>query len=157
MKIKTTVIFDLDGTIADIEDRRKLSTKLDGKINWSKFFDPENISLDKPNEAVITCAQALKAAGCKIIILSGRSKATEEATLQWLTKYNVPFDFIRMRPTGHLWQFMADDKLKKNWLDELFPGEKKESILCVFDDRDKVVKMWRENGLICFQVAPGNF
>ncbi len=154
---KNIVIFDLDGTIADIEDRRKLSTKLDGKINWSKFFDPENISLDKPNEAVITCAQSLKATGCKIIILSGRSKATEEATLQWLTKYNVPFDFIRMRPVGHLWQFMADDKLKKNWLDELFPGEKKESILCVFDDRDKVVKMWRENGLICFQVAPGNF
>jgi hypothetical protein len=30
-------------------------------------------------------------------------------------------------------------------------------VLCVFDDRDKVVKMWRENGINCFQVAPGDF
>lgn len=154
---KTTVIFDLDGTLADIEDRRKLSTKPDGKLNWSQFFNPENISLDKPNEAVIAAAQALKAAGYKIVILSGRSKATEAATLLWLSTYNVPFDMIRMRPTGHFWQFMPDDKLKKDWLDEIFPGDKKDTILCVFDDRDKVVKMWRDNGLICFQVAPGNF
>jgi len=27
----------------------------------------------------------------------------------------------------------------------------------VFDDRDRVVKMWRENGIRCFQVAEGNF
>jgi len=27
----------------------------------------------------------------------------------------------------------------------------------VFDDRDQVVKMWREAGLRCLQVAPGNF
>ena len=139
---KNVVIFDLDGTIADIEDRRKLSTKPDGKINWSKFFDPQNVSLDKPVHAVIANVQALKAAGYKIIILS---------------KYNVPFDFIRMRPINHRWQFIADDKLKKEWLDEMFPDNNKDHILCVFDDRDKVVKMWRENGLNCFQVAPGNF
>jgi hypothetical protein len=29
--------------------------------------------------------------------------------------------------------------------------------MCTFDDRDKVVKMWRDNGIICFQVAPGDF
>jgi len=62
-----------------------------------------------------------------------------------------------MRPTGHPWHFMPDDKLKKKWLDDIFPGDKKDSILCVFDDRDKVVKMWRDNGLSCFQVADGNF
>ena len=44
------VIFDLDGTL--IDDRRKISTKPNGKLDWDKFFDPKNISLDKPN---ITC------------------------------------------------------------------------------------------------------
>jgi hypothetical protein len=45
--------------------------------------------------------------------------------------------------------------LKKQWLDELIlQGHE---ILCVFDDRDKVVKMWRENGISCFQVAEGSF
>jgi phosphoserine phosphatase len=27
----------------------------------------------------------------------------------------------------------------------------------VFDDRDQVVRMWREAGLRCLQVASGNF
>jgi len=27
----------------------------------------------------------------------------------------------------------------------------------VFDDRQQVVDMWRQNGLTCFQVADGNF
>jgi len=38
--------------------------------------------------------------------------------------------------------------------DEINQGH---SILCVFDDRDKVVKMWRENNIACFQVEYGNF
>ena len=62
-----------------------------------------------------------------------------------------------MRPTGHPFKWMPDDKLKQQWLDTLFPGDKKNDIVCVFDDRYKVVKMWRENGLDCFQVAEGNF
>ena len=39
----------------------------------------------------------------------------------------------------------------------IFPGKQINRILCVFDDRTKVVNMWRENGLSCFQVAPGDF
>ena len=33
----------------------------------------------------------------------------------------------------------------------------KNDVLCVYDDRQKVVDMWREEGLVCCQVAPGNF
>ena len=31
------------------------------------------------------------------------------------------------------------------------------ALFCVADDRQKVVDMWREIGLTCFQVAPGDF
>ena len=152
-----TVIFDLDGTLADIEERRQLSTKEDGKMDWDKFFDPNNISLDKPNWSVIHMAKILKDAGHQIVIFSGRSKATKDTTKEWLNKFGVPFDVLKMRPTGHPFKWMPDDKLKKHWLDLLFEGEKKDDILCVFDYREKVVKMWRENGLDCFQVAEGKF
>lgn len=154
---KNTVIFDLDGTLADIEERRKISIKKDGKMNWDKFFDPNNIFLDKPNVPVILMLNLLKSQGHFIVILSGRSKATKDATREWLAKHSVRFDVLKMRPTGHPWKFMPDDKLKKHWLDTLFEGDKKDDILCVFDDRDKVVNMWRENGLDCFQVAEGKF
>ena len=53
------VIFDLDGTLADIEDRRKKSKKDNGKMDWDKFFDPFNIWLDQPNHPVIKMAQVL--------------------------------------------------------------------------------------------------
>ena len=154
---KDVVIFDLDGTLALIDDRRKLATNVNGKMDWDTFFDPDNIKLDLPNDSVIEMAKTLDAQGFTIVILSGRSKATKDATAAWLDKHNVPFNIMKMRPTGHPWSFMPDDKLKKGWLDDIFPGDKKDRILCVFDDRTKVVNMWRDNGLNCFQVAPGDF
>ena len=50
------VIFDLDGTLALIDDRRKISTKPNGKMDWDVFFDPKNIDLDQPNHGVIAMA-----------------------------------------------------------------------------------------------------
>ena len=148
------VIFDLDGTLALIDDRRVVSTKPNGKINWDIFFDPKNIDLDKPNLPVIKMAQLLKQQGFRIVILSGRLKTTKDATTQWLQKFDVPFDVIKMRPDSNQFKFMPDDDLKQGWLDSLFPNK---DIFAVFDDRDKVVDMWRKNGLTCFQVADGNF
>ena len=149
------VIFDLDGTIALIDDRRKLSTKDNGKIDWDVFFNPDNINLDQPNNAVITILKLLKGAGNRIVILSGRSKATKDATKVWLKKFDVPFDVLKMRPTSRDFMYMPDDQLKQMWLNQLFPD--KNDIVCVFDDRQKVVDMWRNNGLTCMQVANGDF
>ena len=151
-----TVIFDLDGTLADITKRREMSTKENGKIDWDIFFEPNNIWFDLPNEPVIELAKILSQKN-RIVIFSGRSKATKTETKRWLQKFDVPFDVIKMRPTSNDWKFMPDDELKQYWLDSLFPGDKKNDILCVFDDRQKVVDMWRSNGLTCLQVDEGNF
>jgi hypothetical protein len=150
-----TVIFDLDGTLALIDERRKISIKNNGKMDWDTFFDPKNIELDKPNPAVIKSAQLFKDAGFAIVIFSGRSKATKDATRDWLNRFNVPFDVLKMRPTSNEFKFMKDDDLKEKWLNDLFPD--KDEIFAVFDDRNKVVEMWRRNGLTCFQVADGDF
>ena len=150
-----TVIFDLDGTLADIETRRVISIKENGKMDWDIFFDPKNISLDIPNRPVITMARLLKESGNRIVILSGRSKVTKDATREWLKQFDVPFDILKMRPDNKEFKFMPDDQLKKLWLDQLFPNT--DDVLCVFDDRDKVVKMLRDNGISCLQVAEGNF
>lgn len=151
-----TVIFDLDGTIANIDKRREMSTMENGKMNWEIFFTPENIWFDLPNEPVIEMAKILSQKH-RIVILSGRSKATKQETVRWLNKFEVPFDVIKMRPTTREWLFMPDDDLKQHWLDTLFSGDKKKDVLCVFDDRQKVVDMWRRNGLTCFQVDEGQF
>ena len=150
-----SIIFDLDGTLALIDDRRVLSTKDSGKIDWDIFFDPNNINLDKPNHPVIKVAQMFKDSGFRIVILSGRLKTTKDVTKKWLEKFNVPFDVLKMRPDNKQFKFMSDDDLKQGWLDTLFTN--KEDVFAVFDDRKKVVDMWRSNGLNVFQVAEGNF
>lgn len=149
------VIFDLDGTLALIDQRRAKAARADGKINWKVFFDPKNIQLDQPNIPVIEMFNLLKNAGHKMIIFSGRDSINKNATKDWLAKHDIEPDILRMRPEG---SFTPDDKLKRDWLHEL-PGIgiNIEDIVCIFDDRDKVVKMWRNEGLTCMQVAEGNF
>jgi len=151
------VIFDLDGTLANIDKRRQISKKPNGKINFDIFYSPDNIKLDQPNHSVIKMAQVLAESGHMIAIFSGRSKGTLLTTKSWLNKNNVPYHVIKMRPTSKDWMYMPDDKLKQHWLDDLFPGDMKKNIVCVFDDRNKVVDMWRKNDLTCMQVAPGDF
>ena len=89
---KKTVIFDLDGTLADIDIRRDKSLKPNGKLNWDIFAAPDSImNWDKPNLPVIKMAQMFKADGFKIVIFSGRNDRSFVATKHWLTNNDVPF------------------------------------------------------------------
>ena len=153
--MKKTVIFDLDGTLADITLRRTLATDTtNSKMDWDVFLNPDNIGLDQPNTPVIKMAQLLHSQGYKIVILSGRSAITQDVTIDWLKQHNVPYDDLHMRPTDNKSHFMPDNMLKQNWL---FTTLKDDDIFVVFDDRQQVVDMWRNNGLTVFQVADGDF
>ena len=167
MNSKKWVIFDLDGTLADIEERRKFSEKENGKMDWDKFFDPENIKMDKPNKPVIMMFQALKEFGYKIAIFSGRSESTLNTTEDWLNDNDIFPNILQLRPESPKYKWMPDEKLKLHWFNEFIQDlwkkgnylntDNSEEVVAVFDDRDKVVKMWREIGLTCMQVAPGDF
>ena len=149
-KDKKIVIFDLDGTLALIDKRRAIATKDNGKMDWDKFFDPKNIDLDVPNKDVIKMADLLSN-NHRIWILSGRSDVTYQATVDWLNKHDIWFDHLVMRPQNHL--YLPDNDLKQMWLDSIGV----DNVAMVFDDRQQVVDMWRQNGLTCFQVADGDF
>ena len=146
------VIFDLDGTLADITARRTLSTKDNGKMDWDVFQDPKNIDLDVPNQKVVDMLQMIDNTDrYQIWILSGRSDVTHQATLDWLNNHGIWFDHLIMRPQNHL--YMKDSDLKQMWLDTIGV----DTVDMVFDDRNQVVDMWRSNGLTTFQVADGDF
>ena len=172
---KKTVIFDLDGTLAIIEKRRIKAGSPTGdkptqsKMDWDVFFDADNIKLDEPNIPVIKMAQTFHQDGYKIVIFSGRNDRSYEATIDWLVWWDVPFDLLVMRPDkfkDKSWpiadgnpatpemRFMPDEILKKKMLDVFVD---KDDVLMTVDDRQKVVDMWRAEGLTCFQVAPGDF
>ena len=150
---KNTVIFDLDGTLADITIRKELATKSNGKLDWDVFFDSSNIKLDVPNPPVVKLAQMFAEDGFTIIIFSGRSDKTKFTTRSWLTHNRVPFHKLVMRDsvTRH---FVPDDILKKDMLDKHVDID---DVFLVVDDRQKVVDMWRSLGLKVFQVDKGDF
>ena len=151
MRKDKIVIFDLDGTLALIDDRRDLATKDNGKFDWDVFFNPDNINLDLPNQPVINMANMLHKQGFRIFILSGRSDVTHQATVNWLNDNGVWWDHLVMRPQNQL--YLPDNDLKQGWLDTIG----KDNVAMVFDDRNQVVDMWRDNGLTVFQVAEGDF
>lgn len=95
--------------------------------------------------------QALYEQGYTIVIFSGRGAIAKTATIMWLARHDCWHHKIRMRDEG---DFTPDNELKRKWYEE---ARWKDDVAFVVDDRQKVVDMWREMGLTCFQVAPGDF
>lgn len=166
MELKPLYIFDLDGTLALIDHRRHFIADKKNQ-RWDDFY--RACVDDWPNKPIFKILNSLKSVfyldgmdtpndGTDIIIFSGRSQLVHSETIDWLKNFiarpHVPIlTTIRMRP---LFNSIPDDILKKQWYDEL-PQHDKDRLVCVFDDRQKVVDMWRSIGVTCVQVAPGNF
>jgi hypothetical protein len=147
-------IFDLDGTLCNIDHRRPILDDTSNSHRWDDFY--EACDKDTPNQAVISTLHALWAADQDIWFFSGRSESVRRKTTVWLwsNTYLMPSWFhLMMRPIG---DSRPDDVLKQEFLDNMLL-EDRQRLVAVFDDRDKVVAMWRRNGVACFQVAPGNF
>ena len=160
--MKPLYIFDLDGTLALIEHRRHFVEN--GNKEWRAFF--KACVDDKPNWPVINTLKALRKSGAEIWIWSGRSDEVQAETEEWLYRYGClessmflhwePFsapEVFRMRKAG---DHQDDVSLKRGWLAEIEPPEYAR-LTAVFDDRARVVQMWRDAGVTCFQVAPGDF
>lgn len=148
-------IFDLDGTLADISHRRHILDDHEDKQRWRRFYGL--CHEDSPNAPVINLMRTLSLTH-DIRIWSGRSDEVKESTIVWLThethltRTDVE-QCLTMRAAG---DYTPDDILKKQWLDALSNDERKALCGC-FDDRDRIVKMYRDNGVMCCQVADGDF
>ena len=139
------VVFDLDSTLADIEHRLPFIQK--EPKNWDAFN--EACHLDGPIVEIAAVLWALHEAGEEIEIWSGRSESVREKTERWLKGLGIYPRKLLMRPVGDHCQ---DDDLKERWLKE---SPKKPDL--VFEDRKRVVEMYRSHGIMCVQVASGDY
>lgn len=151
-------IFDLDGTLALIDHRRPMLDNKQNPHRWRDFFAA--CDKDLPNTAVISTMNALLKAGAEVWIWSARLEDVRQQTEWWLVKHTafMPEDLedtglLRMRPSK---DNTPDEKLKASWLKQL-SADDRARLVAIFDDRAKVVAMWRAAGIACFQVAPGEF
>lgn len=140
------VVFDLDGTLA-LTEHREHFLKADPK-DWRGFYAA--CDGDAPCAEIVAMANALNSAGHRVEIWSGRSGEVREKTEAWLKPLGILGMIpLKMRDEG---DHQPDTKLKAAWLDaEPTPPD------LVFEDRASMVAMYRERGIRCVQVAPGDF
>jgi predicted kinase len=140
--VTKTVLFDIDGTLADLTHR--LHHIRNGSHNWDGFFAA--CGNDAVIEPIRDLAVLIAQQGWKIILVSGRSDRVQEETKDWLGRSGVPYSELHMRKDG---DYRQDFIIKSEILDRLI-AEGNE-IAFVVDDRPSVVAMWRERGLTCLQ------
>jgi hypothetical protein len=170
------IICDIDGTLADIAHRRHyVATK---PKNWRAFNAA--MHLDELNRDVAWLVRAMWSydylqgdegaeAQPKIVLASGRGEEQRLVTTDWLLEHDIfpevtdpnytyprfplfTYERLYMRPAG---DNRSDVIVKREILDQI-RSDGFDPFMAL-DDRDGVVAMWREAGLRCLQVAPGNF
>lgn len=145
------IVFDLDDTLADTSHRQHILDGADLKDSnvWNTFFDA--CDKDKPKNEIIEVLDALQITGFhRIEIWTGRSNRVYEKTVTWLQKYiyDESSVLIRMRQEG---DYRHDTEIKAEMMQEFGRPD------LVFDDRNSVVKWWREQGITCCQVKESDF
>lgn len=136
------VIFDLDGTLANIDHRLPYITNRPKK--WDLFHS--TVHLDEPKPAIIELYKRFYKADDTIIICSGRNDIARSATEAWLAKHELFYTELFMRPDD---QRGSDVEVKKAMLD-IIRVKYGEPTLAI-DDRQRVVDFWRSEGITCLQ------
>jgi hypothetical protein len=140
------VIFDIDGTLADISARRHHVER--HPKNWDAFF--EGMREDKVIRPIAHLCNTLFDAGFHISLCSGRPEQYRGDTEAWLKQHGINYHDMQLRPAGDR---RSDVVVKR----EMLARFDKSKIAFVVEDRGRIVAMWRAEGLVCLQCAPGEF
>ena len=144
---KHYVVVDIDGTLTKVGSRVEClkSTPPD----WDSFY--ARCGEDEPVEEIVSLIRSIEP-DYTIVLCSGRRESCRGVTMEWMEKHGIQYDCLLLRKDG---DFRHDTIVKPEMLaNAKIPLEK---ILYVLEDRNSMVKKWRELGLICLQVAEGDF
>ncbi len=123
------------------------------KPDWKAFY--EACDKDKPIKSTVEIFHYLHAQEKEIEIWSARCESVREKTYEWLLenidlKYITQFcveKHLKMRPIG---DYIPDEVLKERWLDVIVRENR--TVDFVFDDKTKVIDMYRKRGIFVFDV-----
>ena len=143
------VIVAIDGTLADCAHRLPHIQKR--PKDWDAFFAAA--PADPPIAPIVEVVRAMARAGHRIFFCTGRPAEYGAPTQQWLRDVLGWWpDPLFIRAAGD----RRDDQIVKRELLAEIRALGYDPVLAI-EDRSRVVKMWREEGLLCAQVAEGDF
>ena len=143
----SAVIFDMDGTLADVSSIRHY---LKPNVNHGKDFDAfhaESVNVP-PHPHVVNHAECASLLGHKILIVTARRWMWRHHTAWWLAMHRVPSDMLIMRGNK---DHRPDYEVKKDMLATI---RKAYNVIHAVDDNPNVIRLWQEEG-IPTTVVPG--
>lgn len=164
------IVCDIDGTLADASHRLHLlparaAEDLDRPTeeDWAAFMDPELVAKDGHiAEVWRTVRGLLNEVGCMhpLLIFTGRRESLRDVTRAWLFSKAALFGLSREIHNARLMMRAPGDKraswqVKRDHLAVVREHGHRPTI--AFEDRAKDAAMYREAGLVCFQVAEGRY
>lgn len=145
----TAIIWDLDGCLVD--------SPCQSRFDWSLIKEVTQL-MDghPPNWRLISMANFFmnnqtEPQTLVNLLCTGRPEVFKSVTQTWLSRYKVKYNGLWMRKDGDL---RPDAEVKLDMLKEIL---REYVIWFVVDDRTSVVKMWREQGLLCLQPQWGDY
>jgi len=146
---RTSVVFDMDGTLADCNHRRHFVRNLTNDPNWKKdwpgFFG--HISEDTPRQEVLSEYKKAVLEGHDIIIVSARPDTYRKQTESWLEANDIHPDRLIMRQAT---DSQSDTIVKQEIIDKYLDKAK---IIRWYDDRKCVIDQVRSNGINVINVG----
>lgn len=137
------VVFDMDGTLADVSSiRHHVRPDPSGQRRYKDFesFHRESVNVP-PNSEVVDMARNAAAAGKKIVIVTARRAKWRNHTAMWLAQNGVPSDAMYMRSDQDQ---RPDYEVKKDIYDRM---SKSYNVIHAVDDNPNVLKLWHEKGI----------
>lgn len=142
----TAVIFDMDGTLADVSSiRHHLTTFEATKRRVIKHFDKfhaESVNVP-PHRHVVNAAQVAHLLGHKILVVTARKHMWRNHTAWWLAMHGVPSDMLMMRGND---DNRKDYEVKKDMLDTIRQAY---NVIHAWDDNPSIIKLWTEEKIPC--------
>lgn len=163
------IIFDIDGTLANIKQRLHHIQELkedvrDENGSWkgtkvvkNPDWDAFNRAMvnDSPNQHIIAIYKSMcnmqRGGDYPAVFVTGRPEDYRAETEEWLRNNGMAPTRLFMRPTK---DYRSDVEIKREIHDNYIKGA---PVLFVVDDRDAVVAMWRELGYKCLQCQKGDY
>lgn len=154
--VRPLYIFDIDGTLSDTTHRLHFIQDYVPR-KWEEFYMAAD--RDPPRRHIVDLARLLLVNDAEVWYWTGRSDISRNITIEWIGRHvdpliHVETERLMMRPSV---DHRHDDVLKEHWLHNRVLEDDRRRIQCVFEDRTRVVNMWRRNGIHCLQVSDGDF
>jgi len=142
---KRAVIFDIDGTLSNLDHR--LHFIKDGAHDWSSFF--ANCIADTLVHPVADMLRRYHDdPDITVLIATGRPSDYGPHTISWLAKNDIQYETLYMRNED---DYRNDAIIKREILHKI---QENYEVVFTVDDRQRVVDMWRDEGILCMQVGP---